>query len=845
MSDQKIQINEMRSISNMYKDWFLDYASYVILERAIPSVDDGLKPVQRRILHSMKDMHDNRYHKVANIIGNTMKYHPHGDAAIGDALVGLGQKNLLIETQGNWGDTRTGDKAAAPRYIEAKLSDFALEVAFDKSTTIFQSSYDGRNKEPVSLPVKFPLVLAQGVEGIAVGLSTKILPHNFIELIKASISVVKEKSFKLFPDFDNGGLIDVKQYNDGRKSGRVRVRSKIEILDKQTIKISSIPYSVTTSSLIDSIVKANNLGKIKIKNIEDNTAQDVDIIIHLVKGVSPNVTIDALYAFTNCEISLSPNCCIVVENKPQFISVTELLKISTNNTINLLKAELEYNLFTLENKWHYLNLEKIFIKNKIYRKIEDCKTWDEIIDTITNEMNKFKDLFKRVITEEDILKLTEIKIKKISKYNFNKQNETIFNIENEISAIKDNISNIKQYTIEYFENLIIKYGENKKRKSTIEQFDSISARRVVVANQKLFVNRNEGFIGTVLKKDEFVSKCSSIDNVIVFLQDGRYIVTKIENKKFIGNNILYVSVWKKNEKHNIYNVVYKDGLSKISYAKRFSVTSIVRDRFYNLTQSTEGSKVLYLTSNKNSESEIVSLSLNSRSKAKNKNIEYDFANLTIKNRTSKGNILTKYPVRKITQKASGESTLGGIDIWLDENIGRLNSENVGLYLGSFNSDDKIITFYSDGSYNLTSFDFSNRYTMSEVSHVEKFNVDKVFTLLHYEGKAKKYYLKRFNIETTTLDKKFSLISDTRGSKFVLISNEPAIELSYNYRLANGDKKNYLIDVKEFVSIKGWKALGNQIVPKKRMSGFKFIIKDVAESEDHDVRIDNNNELTLF
>jgi len=845
MSDMNIKTNQIRSISNMYKDWFLDYASYVILERAIPSIDDGLKPVQRRILHSMKDMHDNRFHKVANIIGNTMKYHPHGDAAIADALVGLGQKNLLITTQGNWGDTRTGDKAAAPRYIEAKLSDFALDIAFNKNTTIYQNSYDGRNKEPINLPVKFPLVLAQGVEGIAVGLSTKILPHNFNELIKASIATIKEKPFKLFPDFENGGLIDVKQYNDGKKGGRVRIRSKIEILDKYTLKISSIPYLVTTSSLIDSVVKANNLGKIKIKNIEDSTAQDVEIIIHLVKGVSPNVTIDALYAFTNCEVSISPNCCIVIENKPHFISVSELLKISTNNTVKLLKSELEYNLYTLENKWHYLNLEKIFIENKIYRKIEDCDTWDLIIHTISNEMNKYKAFFTKSITSEDILKLTEIKIKKISKYNFNKQNETIINIEKEISLIKTNIENIKDYTVKYFENLLEKYGEDKKRKSLIEQFDSISARRVVVANQKLFVNRKEGFIGTILKKDEFISKCSNIDNVIVFLEDGRYIITKVESKKFIGNNILYVSVWKKNEKHNIYNVIYKDGLSKISYAKRFSVTSIVRERFYDLTQSKEGSKILYLTSNKNSESEIVNLFLNNRSKAKNKNIEYDFANLSIKNRTSKGNILTKYPVRKITQKSSGESTLGGVDIWLDENIGRLNSENIGLFLGSFNSDDKIITFYNDGTYNLTTFDFSNRYTMSEVKHIEKFQKKSIFSLLHYEGKAKKYYLKRFSIETSTIDKKFSLISESRGSKFVLISNNSSILLSFNFRSANGDKKEQIIDVDKFVSVKGWKALGNQIKPKKRMSGFKYIVNDVEGLNEQEVKIDNNNELTLF
>ena len=845
MSDNTENINQMRSISHMYKDWFLDYASYVILERAIPSAYDGLKPVQRRILHSMKDIHDNRFHKVANIIGHTMQYHPHGDAAIGDALVGLGQKNLLIETQGNWGDTRTGDKAAAPRYIEAKLSDFALEIAFNKNTTVYQNSYDGRNKEPINLPVKFPLVLAQGVEGIAVGLSTKILPHNFNELIKSSISIINDKPFKLFPDFDAGGMIDVKQYNDGKKGGRVRVRSKIEILDKHTLKISSIPHLVTTTSLIDSVVKANNLGKIKIKNIEDNTAQDIEIIINLVQGVSPNVTIDALYAFTNCEVSISPNCCIVVDNKPNFISVSELLKISTDSTVKLLKSELEYNLFTLQSKWHYLNLEKIFIEKRIYRKIEECDTWKLIIEIITQEMNKYKSQFNKSITEEDILKLTEIKIKKISKYNFIKQNTFITSIEKEISKTTDRIKNIKEYAIDYFENLITKYGDNRKRKTTIEQFDLISARRVVIANQKFFINRLEGFIGTSLKKDEFISKCSDIDNVIVFLQDGRYVVTQIDSKKFIGNNIIYSSVWKKNEKHNIYNVVYKDGLSKVSYVKRFSVTSIVRDRFYDITQGTEGSKVLYLTSNKNSESEVINLYLNTRSKAKNKHIEYDFANLSIKNRASKGNILTKYPARKVTQKTIGESTLGGVDIWLDENIGRLNSENVGTLLGSFNSDDKIITFYIDGSYDLTSFDFSNRYTMSDVKLIEKFLPDTAYTILHYDGKTKKYYLKRFKIETSTIGKKFSLISDNRGSKFLLISNALRLSLCFNYRLAKGDKKESLIDLNKFVSIKGWKALGNQVKPKKRMSAFKFIINNIDEFPELDAEIDNNNELTLF
>ena len=608
MKQSDIEKNN-RNISSMYRDWFLDYASYVILERAIPDINDGLKPVQKRILHSMKEMHDGRYNKVANIIGHTMQYHPHGDQAIGDALVGLGQKELLIDTQGNWGDIRTGDRAAAPRYIEARLSEFALTVLFNKNITQWKPSYDGRNKEPIALPARFPLVLSQGVEGIAVGLATKILPHNFNELIKASISILKEKSFKILPDFQSGGMIDISQYNEGKKGGRVRIRSHIDILDKTTIKISSVPYGVTTSSLIDSIIKANDNSKIKIKNIEDNTAEDVDIIIKLIKGTSPNVVVDALYAFTNCEVSISPNCCIIVNNKPEFLSVNDLLRVSTSRTIDLLKEDLEFTLKSLENQWHRLTLEKVFIEYKIYRNIEDCETWESIIKVIEDSLQPYLKLFKSNIIEDDIVALTEIKIKRITKYDSQKQKSKLTNIESEIKEVHNNIDHIIDYTIIYFNNLLKKFGENHNRKTQIESFDSISVRRVAIADQKLYVNKKDGFIGTSPKEGEFVCKCSKIDNIIVILADGTLMVTKISDKKYVGKDIIYTNVWKKNDKHMVYNIAYIDGISKFAYVKRFSVTSSIIDRVYHIAGSNENSEIIYFTANPNSESEIVSIYL--------------------------------------------------------------------------------------------------------------------------------------------------------------------------------------------------------------------------------------------
>ena len=847
--DLNKDFSDNRHISHMYEDWFLEYASYVILERAIPKIEDGLKPVQRRILYAMKEMHDSRYHKVANVIGNTMQYHPHGDQAIGDALVNLGQKDLLIDTQGNWGDVRTGDRAAAPRYIEARLSEFALEVSFNKNITLTQPSYDGRKKEPLALPVKFPLLLAQGADGIAVGLSTKILPHNFTELIKSSISILKDNPFKIFPDFQTGGSIDIKNYNKGKKGGKVRIRANIDILNKETLQITNLPYGITTTSLIDSIVKANNKGKIKVKNVEDNTAENVEIIIHLIKGVSPNVTIDALYSFTNCEISISPNCCVINNNKPEFISVSNLLKISTNKTVDLLKMELEYNLNLLNIKWHNANLEKIFIENKIYREIEECETWEMIIETITTKLKPYEKQLKEKVSEDDVIRLTEIKIKRISKYDNMRQNKVILSIENDIKEISNNIEHIIDYSIRYFEHLLKKYGSEFERKTTIQEFDSISAKSVVIANKKLFINRLEGFIGTKLKTDEFISKCSNIDDIIIFLEDGRYIVTKVDDKKYIGKNILHVAVWKKNDNHMIYNLVYKDGISKISYVKRFSVTSLIRDRFYDLTQSNDNSKVLYFTANPNSESEVINISLNSKSTAKNKFFEYDFSDLSIKSRQSKGNILSKYPIRKVVRKSIGESTLGGRKIWIDENIGRLNTEKRGLFLGSFNSEDKIIVFYDDGSYEMTTFDMSNRYKMNEILIIEKFSLTTIYTLLYKDGKNKANYIKRFNIETSLIGKRFGLISDNRGSKCILISNYKSLFVNYNYRLKNGDKKNKQLFVDDFIDVKGYKAIGKILDNKLRMSSFNFeenkIDENIKSTNDNKDENEQTEELTLF
>jgi len=838
-----------KNITTMYKNWFLDYASYVILERAIPDINDGLKPVQKRILYSMKEMHDGRYNKVANIIGHTMQYHPHGDQAIGDALVGLGQKNLLIDTQGNWGDTRTGDRAAAPRYIEARLSTFALAVLFNKNITEFQPSYDGRKNEPVSLPVKFPLVLSQGAEGIAVGLSTRILPHNFNELIKSSIAILKDKPFKIFPDFQTGGLVDISSYNKGKKGGKVKIRSHIDIVDKTTLKITSVPYGITTTSLIDSIIKANDSGKLKIKHIEDNTAEDVDIQVSLVKGTSPNVTIDALFAFTNCEVSISPNCCIIVNNKPEFITVNELLHISTNKTMLLLEQDLLFNLKTLELRWHTLSLEKIFIENKIYRKIEDCETFESIISTIKENLKPYLNVLTKNITDDDISALIEIKIKKITKFDSDKHKDKLRNIDLEIEEVKNNIEHIRDYSIRYFEHLLKDFGSGRDRKTELASFDSISARRVAIADKKLFISKKEGFIGTYLKDGELVGKCSQFDNIIIILSDGTLFVTKIDDKKYVGKDIIYASVWKKNDKHMIYNVAYIHGKSKFTYVKRFAALSLIIDKKYNIAGNCEGSKIIYLTANPNSESEVVQVFLHFSSKVKNKAFEYDYSNLAIKGRDVKGNTLSKFKVRKIIHKESGDSTLGGRKLWIDPNIGRLNTDNRGDYLGSFNANDSILAFFKDGSYEATNFDLSNRYKMNDIFILKKMRKQDSVTALYYNGETKFYYLKRFKIETNVTNKKFSFISETRGSKLILISTASKIQISYNFRTKTGEKKSKNIMNDDVVDIKGWKSIGNRLDNKLRMSGFNF--KDIEENidsinlEEKEIVEESGENLTLF
>ena len=843
----------MKYLDKFYEDWFLDYASYVILERAVPKQEDGLKPVQRRILHSMFEMHDNRFHKVANIIGHSMKYHPHGDASIGDALVNLTHRSMLIETQGNFGDIRTGDKAAAPRYIEAKLSDFAIDVSFNKRLTEFQDSYDGRNREPIALPMKFPLLLLNGVEGIAVGLSTKILPHNFKELIKASISILNDKSFKIFPDFDNGGLIDVEHYKKGQKGGKIRIRSNIEVSGKDQIIIRSVPYSVNTNSLIDSVIKANDNGKIKIKNIEDNTAEEVNITINLPKGISPNKTIDALYLFTQCEISISPNCCVIRNNKPIFSNISEVLIDSVNQTKSLLKRELELDKNDLEKKWHLLSLEKIFIENKIYRLIENADSWELVLDIIRNALLPFSKNLKYEITNDDIVYLTDLKIKKISKYDISKTQEKLLKLESDLDEVVNNILHIKEYSIRFFEMILDKYGQNKDRKSKIEKFDTIKIKQAALSNKKLFINYEEGFFGFALKNETFLCECSEFDDIIAFKEDGTYLVTKVGDKKFLGKKIIYAGLWKKNDRHMIYNVVYLSKKDSKSYIKRFSIESILKDKEYPISKNIEDAKILYITGNPNSESEIIKVNLHFKSKAKKKEFEYNFNDIMIKNRLSKGNILTKYPIRKIIQSELGSSTFGGKKVWFDESIGKFNFDERGILLGRFEVDDKVLVVYKTGEYEIASLDLNRRFNFSDIEIFTKFNNDTI-SCLHYIGNKKSYYLKRFKIETNQPNKLFSFIDDSRGSKFIKATINTNPSLDFKYRLKNGDKKEKNIDIIDFIDIKGWKASGNKIPSFLRMSGFLFLDGE-SEIEDEEI-IDNNiqpidnkdntnDDLTLF
>ncbi len=797
-------------VSGLYQDWFLDYASYVILERAVPAIEDGLKPVQRRILHSMKEMDDGRFNKVANIIGQTMQYHPHGDAAIGDALVNIGQKDLLMECQGNWGDIRTGDSAAAARYIEARLSKFALEVAFNGQTTYWQSSYDGRKKEPISLPMKFPLLLVQGVEGIAVGLATKILPHNFIELIEASIDYLKGKKFDLVPDFPTGGSIDVSNYNQGMKGGKIRCRAKIEESDKKTLFIKDIPYGITTTSLIESIIKANDNNKIKIKKVIDNTAKDVEIEIQLAPGISPDITIDALYAFTDCEISISPNTCVIIQDKPHFMPVNELLKISTDNTLELLRRELEIRKGELEENWHYASLEKIFIENRIYRDIEECETFEDVIDTIWRGMNKFKKLFIRELNEDDILRLTEIKIKRISKYDGFKADDYIAKIQAELEQIKNDLANLKLFAIKYFENLLKKYSKGRERKSEIKTFDNIDSKTVAIANQKLYINRVEGFVGTGLKKDEYICDCSDLDDVIVFKKDGKMQVSKVQDKAFVGKDILYAYVFKKGDDRMTYNMIYIDGKTKVSYSKRFNVSGITRDKEYDLTLGSPNSKVLYFTANPNSEAEIVSVTLSPLSNARKLVFDYNFAELAIKGRGVQGNTLSKYLVKSIKQKTKGISTIGGRNIWYDDVIGRLNSDGRGKSIGSYTNDDLILVIYKDGNYELTNFELTNHYDAPQVLLINKFKADRPLSIVYYDAKQKTYYVKRFLIETKTINSKFLFITEGDKNMCLVATDLKLPEITLLTGKTKKDSTEQTINLAEFIDVKGWKAIGNKL-----------------------------------
>ncbi len=801
-------------VAGMYKDYFLDYASYVILERAVPMIEDGLKPVQRRLLHAMREMHDGRYHKVANIIGQTMQYHPHGDASIGDALVKLGQKDLLIDCQGNWGDVRTGDSAAAARYIEARLSKFALEVAYNPAITNWQASYDGRNREPLALPMKFPMILAQGVEGIAVGLSTRILPHNFIELCKASIKSLEGKKTNLVPDFPTGGQIDVSNYQRGKRGGKIRCRATIEVVDKTTLLIKDVPYGSTTTNLIESIVKANDRNKIKIKKVVDNTARDVEIQIDIPSGISPDVTIDALYAFTDCEVSISPNACVIIDDKPVFLTVDELLSLSTEHTKHLLRRELEVRLAALRERLLFSSLEKIFIENRIYRDIEECETWEAVIETIDKGLEPYKAQFYRTITEEDIVRLTEIKIKRISKFDSFKADEAMRKLEEEIADIEYKLANLVEYAVAYFEGLIQKFGAGKERQAEIRDFDDIKVKQVVIANQKLYANTQEGFVGFGLKKGEgveFIKDCSDLDDVIVFRKDGKYIVSKVQEKAFMGKDIIHVDVWRKGEERKVYHAVYRDPESGRNYAKRFAVTAITRDREYDITNGNKGARLLYFEAHQNSEAEVITVKLSQGCRAKKKVFDFDFGEQAIKGRSSQGNVLTKYPIQSIKQKSVGSSTLGGRKIWYDETVGRLNVQERGDYLGEFDTEDRILVLFKNGSYELTDFELTNRYDFAKIAHIAKLTDDLVVTVLHYDGERKDYFVKRFNIETTSLGENFSYISEASGSKPIVISIQDDTYVRFTEtRGKTKQKEEVTLNLADFIDVKGWKALGNKL-----------------------------------
>lgn len=803
---QPNHLHHVKALPGLYQDWFLDYASYVILERAVPYVTDGLKPVQRRILQAMKRLEDGRYNKVANIIGFTMQYHPHGDASIGDALVALGQKDLLIDTQGNWGNILTGDSAAAPRYIEARLSKFAQEVAFNPKTTEWKLTYDGRNKEPVQLPMKFPLLLAQGVEGIAVGLASKILPHNFNELIDASIAHLNNESFELYPDFPTGGSADCSKYNDGLQGGKIRVRATISKLDKKTLVIKEVPYGKTTTSLIESIISANDKGKIKIKKIDDNTAENVEIIVHLHSGVSPDQAIDGLYAFSDCEASISPNSCVIDCGQPRFMGISEILKHTVENTVNLLTLELEIRKRELEDDWHRSSLEKIFIENRIYLLIEKCETWESIIETIDNGLDPYKHLLHREVTHDDIVHLTEIKIKRISKYDAFKADEHIKGIEEEIKEVLYHLANIIPYTIDYYNRIKEKYGKVRIRKTELRGFDVIEATKVVVANQKLYVSRKEGFIGTSLRKDELVGECSDIDDAIVFLRNGKYVITKVSSKAFVGKDIFYVGIFKRNDDRTIYNAVYQDGKDGTAYIKRFAVTGVTRDREYDVTKGTPGSKLLYFTANPNGEAETVRVALKPKKRLRKAVFEVDFSDIAIKGRGSQGNILSRNAVFRVTLKESGLSTLGDRKIWFDTAVMRLNDDERGSYLGEFSGDDRVVSITKSGNFQLHTFDLST-YFDPDVVHVEKYDPDSVYSAVYYEGEQGFYYVKRFNIEFT--ERKVRFVGEHPDSCLVTVSSAsyPRIKVSYGGRKTGIEE---IIELEDFIAVKGEKARGKRL-----------------------------------
>ncbi len=798
-------------INGQYKTWFLDYASYVILERAVPAMDDGLKPVQRRILHAMKEMDDGRFNKVANIIGQTMQYHPHGDASIGEALVNMGQKQLLIDTQGNWGDISTGDDAAAARYIEGRLSKFALEVVFDAKTTEWQLSYDGRKQEPVTLPVKFPLLLAQGAEGIAVGLATKILPHNFLELCESSIKILRGKKFELYPDFLTGAMIDVTDYNEGRRGGRVKVRAHIEELDKKTLIIKSVPYGVTTIQLIESIVKANDQGKIKIKKVSDNTSRSVEIHVDLAPGISPDITIDALYKFTDCEISISPNTCVILDEKPHFVSVNELLRISTEKTKDLLQKELTIKLDELRGKLHYTSLEKIFFEEKIYKELEKKhQTWDKVLEAIEKAFTPYVKNLKREVTRDDVLRLTEKPVRRIYKLDIDELNQQIKNLNDEIKQVNHDLDNLTDFAIAYFEGLIKKYGSGRERKTEIKLFEVIEAKQVAIANTRLYINREEGFLGTGLRKDEFLFECSDLDDIIVFTRQGIMKVVRVADKVFIGRNILHAAVFRKNDERTTYNMIYTDGESGISYAKRFNVVGITRDKDYNLTKGNDKSKVQYLSVNPNGEAEVVRVNLSPACSARNKEFEFYFEELEIKGRSSIGNQVTKYPIKSVKFKEAGVATLGSRKLWFDDKFGRLNDEGKGIELGDFKPEDRILIIYTDGTYEITDQEITQRFNPEEILFIEKYDSDKVITAVYLDNEKLQYNVKRFKIETTSLRTRFLFIKEGNENRLEAVSTEEEPILVVQTGRGSQIRKAKF-KIAKMVEVMGWKAVGAKLV----------------------------------